>query len=129
MPGFAVAVVRQVANDRYPSDKILILDFGAQYHAADRAASASSAFLRSLGRDHDPAEVAAFGAKGIIFRGPEQPLPDSPRAPREVFDAGVPILGICYECRLCRADGRQVEAAIIANSATPKRAHRGVRAA
>ena len=48
--------------------------------------------------DHDPAEIAAFGAKGIILSGgPESTTEaDCPAAPPQVFDAGVPILGICY---------------------------------
>ena len=38
------------------------------------------------------------GARGIILSGgPESTTEEnSPRAPQEVFDAGVPILGICY---------------------------------
>src|SRR3546814_8150980 len=48
--------------------------------------------------DHDPDEIAAFGAKGIILSGgPESTTErDAPRAPQQVFDAGLPRRGIFY---------------------------------
>jgi GMP synthase (glutamine-hydrolysing) len=82
------------------NDKILILDFGAQY------TQLIARRIRELGVyceiwatwDHNPAEIAAFGAKGIILSGgPESTtLPGAPAAPQEVFDSGVPVFGICY---------------------------------
>ena len=81
------------------SDKILILDFGAQYtQLIARRIREIGVYCEIWAWDHDPAEIAAFGAKGIILSGgPESTTVEgSPRAPREVFDAGVPVLGICY---------------------------------
>jgi GMP synthase (glutamine-hydrolysing) len=81
------------------SDKILILDFGAQYtQLIARRIREIGVYCEIWAWDHDPAEVAAWGAKGIILSGgPESTVEaGSPRAPQEVFDAGVPILGICY---------------------------------
>ncbi|MEP6634628.1 MAG: glutamine-hydrolyzing GMP synthase, partial [Luteimonas sp.] len=48
--------------------------------------------------DHDPAEIAAFGAKGIVLSGGPESTTEigSPRAPQQVFDAALPLLGICY---------------------------------
>ena len=80
-------------------DKILILDFGAQYtQLIARRIRELGVYCEIWAWDHDPAEIAAWGAKGIVLSGgPESTTePGSPRAPREVFDAGVPILGICY---------------------------------
>ncbi|MEO7066900.1 MAG: glutamine-hydrolyzing GMP synthase [Rhodanobacter sp.] len=81
------------------SDKILILDFGAQYtQLIARRIREIGVYCEIWAWDHDPAEIAAFGAKGIILSGgPESTtLADAPKAPAQVFDAGVPLLGICY---------------------------------
>ncbi|HET8765511.1 MAG TPA: glutamine-hydrolyzing GMP synthase, partial [Rhodanobacter sp.] len=81
------------------SDKILILDFGAQYtQLIARRVRELGVYCEIWAWDHDPAEIAAFGAKGIILSGgPESTTePGAPAAPQTVFDAGVPILGICY---------------------------------
>jgi GMP synthase (glutamine-hydrolysing) len=81
------------------SDKILILDFGAQYtQLIARRIREIGVYCEIGAWDHDPAEIAAWGAKGIILSGgPESTVEaGSPRAPQQVFDAGVPLLGICY---------------------------------
>src|ERR671913_153237 len=79
--------------------KILILDFGAQYtQLIARRIREIGVYCEIWAWDHDPAEIAKYGAKGIILSGgPESTtLADAPKAPQEVFDAGLPILGICY---------------------------------
>ncbi len=81
------------------TDKILILDFGAQYtQLIARRLREIGVYCEIWAWDHDPAEIAAWGAKGIILSGgPESTTEaNSPRAPQPVFDAGVPLLGICY---------------------------------
>ncbi|MGY6519696.1 MAG: glutamine-hydrolyzing GMP synthase [Lysobacteraceae bacterium] len=81
------------------SDKILILDFGAQYtQLIARRIREIGVYCEIWAWDHDPAEIAAYAPKGIIFSGgPESTTQaDAPAAPQEAFDAGVPILGICY---------------------------------
>ncbi|MEI2430208.1 glutamine-hydrolyzing GMP synthase [Lysobacter yananisis] len=81
------------------SDKILILDFGAQYtQLIARRIRELGVYCEIWAWDHDPAEIEAYGAKGIILSGgPESTTEDgSPRAPQQVFDAGLPLLGICY---------------------------------
>jgi GMP synthase (glutamine-hydrolysing) len=80
-------------------DKILILDFGAQYtQLIARRIRELGVYCEIWAWDHDPADIAKWGAKGIILSGgPESTTEaDSPRAPQQVFDANVPILGICY---------------------------------
>ena len=94
------------SDSRFPTpdsllhrDKILILDFGAQYtQLIARRIREIGVYCEIWAWDHDPADIAAFGAKGIILSGgPESTtLANSPRAPQAVFDAGVPLLGICY---------------------------------
>ncbi|WP_066095127.1 glutamine-hydrolyzing GMP synthase [Xanthomonas massiliensis] len=97
------------------SDKILILDFGAQYtQLIARRIREIGVYCEIWAWDHDPAEIAAFGARGIILSGgPESTTqPDAPAAPRQVFDSGLPILGICYGMQTLAAQlGGATEAA------------------
>jgi GMP synthase (glutamine-hydrolysing) len=79
--------------------RILILDFGAQYtQLIARRVREIGVYCEILPWDVDDAEVRAFGARGIILSGGPESVTDSrpPAAPRCVFEAGVPVLGICY---------------------------------
>ncbi|MFN3965872.1 MAG: glutamine-hydrolyzing GMP synthase [Silanimonas lenta] len=81
------------------SDKILILDFGAQYtQLIARRVRELGVYCEIWAWDHDPADIARFAPKGIILSGGPESTTEagSPRAPREVFELGVPLLGICY---------------------------------
>ncbi|MCL7714013.1 glutamine-hydrolyzing GMP synthase [Stenotrophomonas mori] len=81
------------------SDKILILDFGAQYtQLIARRIREFGVYCEIWAWDHDPAEIAAFGAKGIILSGGPESTTEAgaPAAPQAVFDSGLPLLGICY---------------------------------
>src|SRR6187402_3108622 len=81
------------------SDKILILDFGAQYtQLIARRIREIGVYCEIWAWDHDPAEIAKFAPRGIILSGgPESTTErDSPRAPQQAYDLGAPILGICY---------------------------------
>ncbi len=95
-------------------DKILILDFGAQYtQLIARRIRQIGVYCEIWAWDHDPAEIAAFAPRGIILSGgPESTLAaGSPRAPRQALDAGVPLLGICYGMQTLAAQlGGKVEA-------------------
>ncbi len=97
------------------SDRILVLDFGAQYtQLIARRIRELGVYCEIWAWDHDPAEIAAFAPKGIVLSGgPESTtLPGAPRAPQEVFDAGVPVLGICYGMQTLAAQlGGSTEAA------------------
>ncbi|HWU71191.1 MAG TPA: glutamine-hydrolyzing GMP synthase [Pseudoxanthomonas sp.] len=97
------------------SDKILILDFGAQYtQLIARRIREIGVYCEIWAWDHDPAEIAKFGAKGIILSGgPESTTEQgAPAAPQQVFDSGLPLLGICYGMQTLAAQlGGATEAA------------------
>ena len=81
------------------ADKILILDFGAQYtQLIARRIREIGVYCEIWAWDHDPADIARFGAKGIILSGGPESVTQagSPRAPQTVFEQGLPVLGICY---------------------------------
>ena len=80
-------------------DKILILDFGAQYtQLIARRIREIGVYCEVWAWDHDPGEIAKFAPKGIIFSGgPESTTEaNAPAAPQTAYDSGFPILGICY---------------------------------
>ena len=82
-----------------PAETLLIIDFGSQV---------TQLIARRIREAGVYCEIAPFNAaeeaferlnpKGIIFSGGPSSVTweDSPRAPQEIFDAGVPVLGICY---------------------------------
>jgi len=79
--------------------RILILDFGAQYtQLIARRVRESGVYCEIHPWDMSDAEVRGFGARGIILSGGPESVTDAtpPRAPEAVFEAGVPLLGICY---------------------------------
>ncbi len=83
------------------ADKILILDFGSQYtQLIARRVREAQVYCEIHPWDLSEQAVRDFGPKGIILSGgPESVLEgeaDAPRAPRAVFELGVPVLGICY---------------------------------
>ncbi len=94
-------------------DKILILDFGAQYtQLIARRIREIGVYCEIWAWDHDPAAIATFAPKGIILSGGPESTTEtaSPRAPQQVFDSGVPILGICYGMQTMAAQlGGKVE--------------------
>jgi GMP synthase (glutamine-hydrolysing) len=81
------------------ADRILILDFGSQYtQLIARRVREIGVYCEIWAWDHDPAEIPAFAPRGVILSGGPESVTEagSPRAPQQVFDLGVPVLGICY---------------------------------
>lgn len=81
------------------ASKILILDFGSQYtQLIARRVREAGVYSEIRAWDISDEELAEYAPRGIILAGgPESVAADnSPRAPQAVFDAGIPVLGICY---------------------------------
>lgn len=81
------------------ADRILILDFGSQYtQLIARRVREIGVYSEILPFDASHELIKNFSPKGIILSGgPESVgLPGSPEIPKVVFDAEVPVLGICY---------------------------------
>ncbi|MEK7207608.1 MAG: glutamine-hydrolyzing GMP synthase, partial [Pseudomonadota bacterium] len=81
------------------SQKILILDFGSQYsQLIARRVREAGVYCELYSWDIPVEEIRKFAPRGIILSGgPESvTLADAPRAPQEIFDMKIPILGICY---------------------------------
>jgi GMP synthase (glutamine-hydrolysing) len=95
------------------SDKILILDFGSQVTQLIARRVRESGVYCEIHPFNAPVEkLKAYGAKAIILSGGPASVTEShtPRAPDFVFQAGVPVLGICYgEQTMCAQLGGKVE--------------------
>ena len=81
------------------SDRILIIDFGSQYtQLIARRVREARVYCEIMPYDADVAHFQEFRPKGIILSGgPETVTSDeTPRAANWVFEAGLPVLGICY---------------------------------
>jgi GMP synthase (glutamine-hydrolysing) len=79
--------------------KILILDFGSQYtQLIARRIREIGVYCELHPYDRDPEFIKNFGANGIILSGGPESVNESlhVRAAAEVFELGVPVLGVCY---------------------------------
>ena len=79
--------------------KILILDFGAQYtQLIARRVREARVYCEIHPHDVGDRFVREFGARGVILSGSHQSVTEeaTARAPQAVFELGVPVLGICY---------------------------------
>ncbi|MDX1433544.1 MAG: glutamine-hydrolyzing GMP synthase [Gammaproteobacteria bacterium] len=101
--------------DDIHADRILILDFGSQYtQLIARRVREARVYSEIRAFDMDDDAIAAFAPKGIILSGgPESVFAATEvRAPRAVFELGVPVLGICYGMHtMAEQLGGQVEGA------------------
>ena len=79
--------------------RILILDFGSQYtQLIARRVREIGVYCELWAWDVTEAQIREFNPNGIILSGGPESVTEvgSPRAPEYVFNAGVPVLGICY---------------------------------
>ena len=84
-------------------EKVLILDFGAQYsQLIARRIRECGVYCEVKPCSVSPAEIRAFSPIGIVFSGGPRSVYEesSPHIAREIFEMGIPILGICYGCQL-----------------------------
>ncbi len=81
------------------ASRLLILDFGGQYtQLIARRVREAGVYCEIHPWDVDDQDIIDFAPAGIILSGgPESAIGDeAPVAPSQVFQANVPVLGICY---------------------------------
>jgi GMP synthase (glutamine-hydrolysing) len=84
-------------------DTVLVVDFGAQYaQLIARRVREAHVYSEIVPRDLPVAELLARRPRGIIFSGGPKSVhvEGAPTIDAAVYDAGVPILGICYGAQL-----------------------------
>jgi len=95
-------------------DSILIIDFGSQVtQLIARRVREAGVYCEIVPFQLAGEAFQRTKPKGVILSGSPASTVDigSPRAPAEIFDAGVPVLGICYgEQTMCAQLGGRVEA-------------------
>ncbi len=80
-------------------DKVLILDFGAQYtQLIARRVREARVYCEIHPCDVSDAFIREFGASGIILSGSHMSAYEefTGQAPKTAFELGIPVLGICY---------------------------------
>ncbi len=85
------------------AEKILILDFGSQYtQLIARRVRELGVYCEIHRPDLGEEPIRRFAPRGIILSGGPASVeaPGSPRCDPYVFEAGVPVLGICYGLQL-----------------------------
>ena len=84
-------------------EKVLVLDFGGQYNQLiARRVREQNVYCELLPCDISLERIKAFAPKGIIFTGGPNSVYDenSPHIDHEIFNLGIPVLGICYGAQL-----------------------------
>ncbi len=82
---------------------IIVLDFGGQYNQLiARRVRELQVYCEVKSYKTPLEELKALNPKGIIFTGGPNSVYDekSPHIAKEIFEWGIPILGICYGCQL-----------------------------
>jgi len=82
---------------------VIVLDFGGQYNQLiARRVRECSVYAEVRPYTMPIEEIKALAPKGIIFTGGPNSVYDetSPSYSKEIFDLGIPILGICYGSQL-----------------------------
>ncbi len=85
------------------AEKILILDFGSQYtQLIARRVRELHVYCEIHPCTMPLEKIRAFNARGIILSGSPSSVeaPGAPLVDREVFNLGVPVLGVCYGLQL-----------------------------
>ncbi len=95
-------------------EKIVVLDFGGQYaQLIARRVRDLKIYCEIKSYKTDPEQLKEY--KGIIFTGGPNSvyLDESPKCSKQIFEMGVPILGICYGAQLmAHMLGGEVKSAI-----------------
>jgi len=97
-----------------PCESIAILDFGSQYsQLIARRVRENHVYSELVAPDVSPDALRAMRVRGIILSGGPASVygDDAPRCDPEIFELGVPTLGICYGMQLtCSMLGGDVSA-------------------
>lgn len=89
--------------DKARSEQVLVLDFGSQYaQLIARRVREQNTFCQIVRHDITAARVKELGVKGLIFSGGPNSVyePGAPHCDPQLFELGLPVLGICYGMQL-----------------------------
>ena len=84
-------------------EKVIVIDFGGQYNQlVARRVRECNVYCEIYSYKTDIAQIKAMNPKGIILTGGPNSCyeADSPTCSKELFELGVPVLGLCYGAQL-----------------------------
>lgn len=82
---------------------VLVLDFGGQYNQLiARRVRECGVYCEVISRKTPIEEIKKRKPTGIVFTGGPNSVyaENAPRIDKEIFELGIPVLGICYGCQL-----------------------------
>ena len=82
---------------------VIVLDFGGQYNQLiARRVRECNVYCEIKPYNFSLDEIKKINPKGIIFTGGPNSVygEEAPRVGKELFELGIPILGICYGAQL-----------------------------
>ncbi len=98
---------------RVADEKILVLDFGSQYAQLIARRVREQQVYCEIVRHNIPAErIRQLAPRGLILSGGPASVyePGAPSCDPQIFQLGIPVLGICYGMQLaCQALGGHVQ--------------------
>ena len=90
-------------------ERVLVLDFGAQYaQLIARRVREQNVYCEIVRHDITPEQIAKHAPRGLILSGGPSSVYDAaaPHCDPRIFEMGLPVLGICYGMQLaCEALG------------------------
>ena len=85
------------------NEKVIVIDFGGQYNQlVARRVRECNVYCEIYSYKTDINQIKAMNPKGIILTGGPNSCyePNSPTYSKELFELGIPVLGLCYGAQL-----------------------------
>tara|TARA_R110002049_G_scaffold72490_1_gene186965 strand:+ start:57356 stop:58951 length:1596 start_codon:yes stop_codon:yes gene_type:complete len=109
----AAAEQRDTSGESLTNQRIVVLDFGSQYaQLIARRVREQNVYCQILRHEISAERLREIAPQGIILSGGPSSVYEegAPRCDPELFQLGIPVLGICYGMQLaCEALGGRVD--------------------
>ena len=92
-----------IMENIFSQEKVIVIDFGGQYNQlVARRVRECNVYCEIYSYRTDIEQIKAMNPKGIILTGGPNSCyePDSPTYTKELFELGIPVLGLCYGAQL-----------------------------
>lgn len=90
-------------NNNFFQEKVIVIDFGGQYNQlVARRVRECNVYCEIYSYKTDIEQIKAMNPKGIILTGGPNSCyeENSPTYTKELFELGIPVLGLCYGAQL-----------------------------